>query len=91
MRRTVVLSGPRRRAAKGRFSCRVVAVDCNSKHVLIAASIWALVNGFRDSGRWSFSDGVLGAGVLTTEFVDEVGVNGVLVAEVGVPFLVTLV
>lgn len=42
-----MLSGPRRRAAKGRFAWSVTAVVCSSRHVFIAALIWGCVRGVR--------------------------------------------
>ncbi len=93
VRRTVVLSGPRSKAANGRLSCKVVAVFCRSRQAVMAASICPLLSGFRAG----YFEGVAVTGSGTEvetgwveELADDAGVNWAFEYEEGVTFLVTL-
>lgn len=57
-----MLSGPRRRAAKGRFEWKVTAVFCRSRQVLSAASICGRVRGVRFGGAGADGAGFLVGG-----------------------------
>ena len=93
VKRTVVLSGPRSKAANGRLSCNVIAVFCKVRQAIMAASICPLLNGVRAG----FIEGMAVTGVgnevdagWAEESAEDAGVYEAFVFEFTVTFLVTL-
>ena len=87
------MSGASSKAAKGRLSCRDVAVICKFRHVVMAALICSLFNGVRATAFVVMLEVETGTGVEAeggAEEVEDAGVNGIFAFELGVAFLVTV-